>query len=134
MGNTFSMAEWIGYYSRKRVVHQWTQLHLLSTVPCRRVLEIGPAKGLVTAMLVNAGYEVETLDRLPRDFAAPDTRHIEADITALTGSEIAGYDAILCCETLEHVDWNETAGVLAAFRASGAGYLIVSAPYQGLQV
>src|SRR5579863_1606246 len=71
-----SLAQWIQYYSRKRIVHQWTQLHLLNTVPCQRVLEIGPAFGLVTALLVNAGYDVDTLDLMPRAFAQPDVRHI----------------------------------------------------------
>ena len=52
MAESFSLSEWTQYYSRKRIVHQWTQVHLLSTVPCRRVLEIGPAMGLVTALLV----------------------------------------------------------------------------------
>src|SRR5207248_1630931 len=56
-------AEWLAYYSRKRIIHQWTQLHLLGTTDCNSVLEIGPALGLVTSLLVNIGYEVTTLDR-----------------------------------------------------------------------
>jgi hypothetical protein len=134
MQTPFSPAEWLTYYSQKRIVHQWTQLDMLSGVAARRVLEVGPARGLVTAMLANAGYEVETLDREPRAFVWPATRHIEADIQALSGGEIAGYDAILCCETLEHIDWDEVAGVLRAFRASGARYLVVSVPYMAFQV
>src|SRR3954449_7513123 len=101
--NSFSKAEWSEYYSRKRVIHQWTQVDLLNTVPCRRVLEIGPAMGLVTAMLVNPGYEVETLDNRPRSFAHPDIRHIERDLREVRGADLAGFDAILCCETLEHL-------------------------------
>jgi len=129
-----SLAQWIQYYSRKRIVHQWTQVHLLSTVPCQRVLEIGPALGLVTALLVNAGYDVDTLDFMPRAFAQPDVRHVEADLVDVRGSDIAGYDAILCCETLEHLDWSAVGPVLAALRASGAKYLLVSVPYMGFQI
>ncbi|HWD56631.1 MAG TPA: methyltransferase domain-containing protein [Stellaceae bacterium] len=129
-----SPAAWRAYYTEKRVVHQWTQLDMLGRTDARRVLEIGPAQGLVTAMLTNAGYAVDTLDWAPRDFAAPATRHIEADITALSGTEIAGYDAILCCETLEHIDWDEVPRVLAALRRSGARWLLVSVPYMAFQI
>jgi hypothetical protein len=134
MAEPFSPTEWIQYYSRKRIVHQWTQVNLISTVPCRRVLEIGPAMGLVTALLVNAGYEVETLDQVPRSFAQPAVRHLERDLLKVRGSDIAGYDAILCCETLEHLDWPAVGAVLAELRASGAKYLLVSVPYMELQL
>lgn len=130
----FSPALWLAYYSEKRVVHQWTQLDLLVGTDARRVLEIGPAKGLVTAMLINAGYAVDTLDWVPRDFAAPATHHIQADVTTLTGAEIIGYDAILCCEMLEHIDWEKVPGVLAALRAGGARHLVVSVPYMAFQI
>ena len=127
-------AEWIAYYSRKRIVHQWMQAYLLSTIEARRVLEIGPALGLVTAMLVNAGYQVDTLDMAARRFAFPEVRHIEARIEDLRGAEIAGYDAILCCETLEHIAWDAVGPVLQALHASGAGHLIVSVPYMEAQL
>lgn len=134
MDNAFTRDEWITYYSQKRILHQWTQLSLLGRVPCRRVLEVGPAMGLVTALLTNAGYDVTTLDQVERPFARPVAPHLRHDIVALSGPEIAGFDAILCCETLEHLDWSAVGGVLAAFRASGAKYLLVSVPYMGFQL
>jgi SAM-dependent methyltransferase len=134
MDKPVSPATWRAYYTEKRILHQWTQLDLLAGTGARRVLEIGPAYGLVTAMLANAGYEVATLDRVKRVFDSPAGRHIEADVTALSGADIAGYDAILCCETLEHVDWDAVPGVLAALRGSGAKHLIVSVPYHGFQI
>jgi hypothetical protein len=127
-------AEWLAYYSRKRIIHQWTQLHLLGVTDCCTVLEIGPALGLVTSLLVNIGYDVTTLDRGPRPFAYPNVPHLEKDICELRSDEIAGYDAILCCETLEHVEWGRVGSVLTTFRESGAKYLIVSVPYMGFQV
>jgi hypothetical protein len=133
-GNAFSREEWIAYYSRKRIVHQWTQVQLLSTVPSRRVLEIGPAMGLVTALLVNAGYEVETLGELPRGFAEPAVRHIRAKLEEVRPADIAGFDAILCCETLEHCAWADVGPVLATLRQSGAKYLVVSVPYMAFQL
>ena len=134
MANAFTRQQWSAYYSRKRIVQQWMQLHLLDEIECAKVLEVGPAMGLVTSLLVNAGYEVHTLDWVPRAFGYPDVPHIERDICALRGDEIAGYDAILCCETLEHIDWRQVGGVLKAFRASGARYLVVSVPYMAFQV
>lgn len=126
--------DWNAYYTRKRIVQQWMQLHLLGTINCQKVLEVGPALGLVTSLLANAGYDVHTLDRAPRAFAYPDVPHLEKDICDLRGDEIAGYDAILCCETLEHIDWHRVGAVLSAFRASGAKYLVVSVPYMAFQV
>ncbi|HZT89577.1 MAG TPA: class I SAM-dependent methyltransferase, partial [Stellaceae bacterium] len=129
-----SPTEWLGVYSRKRIIHQWTQLALLSRVECRRVLEVGPGLGLATAMLANAGYEVETLDHVPPRFAHPRVPHIVQDLAELSGEAIAGYDAILCCETLEHLAWDKVPAALQAFRASGARHLIVSVPYAAFQL
>ena len=133
-GNTFTREEWIDYYSKKRITHQWTQLHLLGLVPCQRVLEIGPSMGLVTALLSNAGYDVTTLDLQGRSFAYPEVPNLQRELTTLVGSDIAGFDAILCCETLEHLDWDKVGPVLSAFRESGANYLIVSVPYMAFQI
>ena len=127
-------SEWLAYYSRKRIIHQWTQLHLLGATDCYTVLEIGPALGLVTSLLVNIGYHVTTLDRGPRPFAYPNIPHLEKDICGLRSDEIGGYDAILCCETLEHIEWERVGSVLATFHESGAKYLIVSVPYMAFQV
>ena len=110
------------------------QVHLLGSLECERVLEVGPALGLVTSLLVNIGYEVHTLDRVPRAFSDPDVPHHERDICELRADEIAGYDAILCCETLEHVAWEGVGSVLSTFRSSGAKYLIVSVPYMAFQI
>jgi hypothetical protein len=126
--------EWIAYYSRKRIIQQWTQVHLLNTVDCNKVLEVGPALGLVTSLLVNLGYQVHTIDREPRGFEYPDIPHFIKDIKDLRSEEIAGYDAIICCETLEHIEWEHVGSILATFRASGAKYLIVSVPYMALQL
>src|SRR5580692_3081288 len=84
MRSAASSAEWLAVYSRKRVVHQWTQLALLARIDCRHVLEVGPGLGLVTAMLINAGYTVDTLDRVPPRFAQPVVRHIERDLEWLS--------------------------------------------------
>jgi hypothetical protein len=130
----WSARAWCAYYSRKRVVQQWKQLELLATLDCHKVLEVGPGFGLVTSLMVNSGYEVHTLDVLPRAFAYPAVPHLQKDLREVTGEDIAGFDAILCCETLEHLPWEATGAALSIFRASGARHLIVSVPYMGFQV
>src|SRR5271166_6121345 len=134
MSNSFSIGEWDAYYSRKRIMHQWLQLHLLSTIDCKKVLEIGPGLGLVTSLMVNVGYDVHTVDVVPLRFGYPNVPHLEKDICDLQSDEIAGYDAILCCETLEHVRWDRVGAVLSTFYNSGAKYLIVSVPYMAFQI
>ena len=126
--------EWFRYYSGKRITHQWFQVHLLKDLPIERVLEIGPGLGLVTAMLRHAGFTVTTLDRLaPLDGGAGGP-FIEADLREVPVDRLAGFDAILCCETLEHLPWHAVDGVFAKFRDSGVRYVVISVPYGGLQL
>jgi hypothetical protein len=125
---------WHAYYTEKRIVHQWFQVHLLSALTVRRVLEVGPYHGLVTAMLASAGYEPTTFDITDRPPPVGAVGHIQGDLTALDPAHIRGFDAILCCETLEHLPWGEVGGVLSAFAASGTPYLVMSVPYEGAQI
>ena len=124
-------AEWHRYYSPKRSAHQHMQLELLGRIPARRVLEIGPYLGYVTALLDNAGYAVETLDFGPRAFARPDVPHHDVDLTTLAPGTLTGFDAILCCETLEHIPWETAQATLRTLAATGSRFLIVSVPWSG---
>lgn len=126
--------EWFRYYSEKRIAHQWLQVHLLAGLEVERVLEIGPGLGLVSAMLANAGFTVTTLDIAPTPHQSARINHIEADLRTLDASDIADFDAIVCCETLEHLAWQEVDRTLAVFRDSGARHVMISVPYQGLQI
>ncbi len=127
-------ARWHAYYSEKRIVHQWLQVDLLKSLPVAKILEIGPYLGAVTALLSNAGYQVTTLDiegDRPRHGAVG---HIRADVRRLDIAALQGFDALLCCETLEHLPFAEVPGVLANFHATNAPYLILSMPYEGPQL
>ncbi len=127
--------EWFRYYSEKRIVHQWFQVHLLAGLDdVEKVLEVGPNLGLVTALLVNAGFAVTTLDLVAPQHGLAGVGHIEADLRQVEPEALAGFDCILCCETLEHLPWDEVDGVLASFAASAVPHLIVSLPYQGFQL
>ncbi len=124
---------WHGYYSEKRITHQWLQVALLQDLPIRTVLEIGPYLGLVTAMAASAGYGVTTLDIEAQSQGIGSERHIQADIRELDPETIRGFDAILCCETLEHIHWDRLDSVLQRLAAAGAPWLIISVPYEGFQ-
>lgn len=125
---------WFGYYTEKRVPHQWMQVSLLRDLSVRRILEVGPYLGLVTAMLDNAGYDVTTLDITPRHFESPDVAHIRADLTTTPAQRLSGFDLILCCETLEHLTWEQAGKVLRMMAATDARWLITSVPYEGTQL
>lgn len=124
---------WHEYYSEKRITHQWLQVALLQHLPVRSVLEIGPYLGLVTAMAASAGYDVTTLDIEAQSQGIGSMRHIQADIRAIDAEKIHGFDAILCCETLEHIHWAKLDSVLSLLAAAGAPWLILSVPYEGFQ-
>jgi len=125
---------WHAYYTEKRIVHQWFQVHLLSQLKVKRVLEVGPYLGLVTAMLASAGYEVTTFDVTDKAPPVGARGHVQGNLLALDPARIRGFDAILCCETLEHLPWSQVGGVLAALAASGTPYLVMSVPYEGAQI
>ncbi len=126
-------AIWHAYYSEKRIAHQWLQVDLLKDLKVQTVFEIGPYLGLVTAMAASAGYAVTTLDIEAQSEGIGSTRHIQADIRDVAPEDIQGFDAILCCETLEHIDWQKLDSVLRNIAAAGAPWLILSVPYEGFQ-
>ncbi len=133
MTDSIFRERWHEYYSEKRIVHQWFQVHLLEDLPVRTVLEIGPYLGLVTAMLASAGYQVTTLDVEPSSPGVGAAGHVQADLRELDPVLIRGFDCILCCETLEHIHWDKLDQVLARLAAAGAPWLVLSVPYEGLQ-
>ncbi len=93
------------------------------------ILEVGPGLGLVSLMLHNSGYQVTTVDYLSNQYPHPDIKFIKREIMDLKENEISGYDCIICCETLEHLLWQDVDIVLNKFFASGCEWLLVSVPY-----
>ncbi len=127
--------EWFRYYSEKRISHQWLQVHLLKDLKnINSVLEIGPGLGLVSSMLHNANYNVTTVDYLPNQYPHNDIDFIQKKILDLTVEEISGFDCIICCETLEHLLWDDVDKVLTKFFSSKCEWLLISVPYQAFQL
>ncbi len=125
---------WHEYYSEKRIAHQWLQVALLRDLQVRSVLEIGPYLGLVTAMAASAGYEVTTLDIEAQSNGIGARQHIQANILEVDPDTVQGFDAILCCETLEHIHWDNLESLLTRLAAARAPWLILSVPYEGFQL
>lgn len=130
----YDRERWHAYYTEKRIVHQWFQVDLLKDLEVRNVLEIGPYFGLVSAILANAGYQVTTLDIASEPPEPGVIRHICADLREVRPEQMAGHDAIICCETLEHIPWQEISEVLSRIAASAVPWLIVSVPYAAFQL
>ena len=126
--------EWIRYYSKKRIYEQLLQVQMLQGLPIDTILEIGPYYGFVTAMLDNAGYQVTTMDMIPRSFERPDRPHIEMDLTNVDIEKLKGFDCIMCCATLEHIHFDQAQATLRTFRDTGARYVLISVPFQGTQL
>lgn len=128
------LKEWHDYYSAKRLGHHSVQLDLIGRHHRGgKILEIGPGFGLLTAALANAGYDVTVLDVVDRRFDSPAVPALMRELTTLRAGELDPYDMVVCCETLEHLYWDQVNGVLAALNRAGRT-LIVSVPYEAFQV
>ena len=99
--------QWHAYYSHKRIGHQWLQVDLLKDLDVKNILEIGPYLGLVTAMLASAGYSVTTLDIDSNSKGIGAKSHINGDISSIQTHKLSGFDAVICCEMLEHIKWQD---------------------------
>lgn len=126
--------EWFRYYSEKRIGHQWLQVHLLRDIEkIKSVFEVGPGLGLVSSMLHNAGYKVTTLDYLPSQNLHSDITSVQSEIAKVSAEVFENFDCIICCETLEHLYWDDVDKILEKFYKSKVPWVILSVPYQGFQ-
>ena len=71
-----------------------------------------------------------TLDIEAQSHGIGSESHIQADIRNVDPKAIQGFDANLCCETLEHIHWQKLDSVLQRIAAAGAPWLILSVPYE----
>lgn len=85
-------------------------------------------------MLANAGYEVTTLDIENRSPGIGAKAHIAADLRELDPATLPEADALICCETLEHIAWDAIDDVLRRLARSRIPWLILSVPFEGTQI
>ena len=88
-----------------------------------RILEIGPGAGVVTYLLRKAGRRVDTLDHDPE--LKPD---IVASLLDIPVADDA-YDAVLCCQVLEHLPWEKFPIALAELKRVTKSHIILSLPH-----
>lgn len=127
--------EWARYYGPKRMRQMIMQVQMLAGVEVESVLEIGPYYGFTTALLDNAGFEVTTADLNEEPaFWNPSRPHFQMDVAAPDVEAMKGFDAIMCCATLEHIPFEKSAAAMRAFREANPKYALVSVPYRSWQI
>jgi hypothetical protein len=89
----------------------------------RTVLEIGPGNGLVSYLLRRAGIHVETLDHDPA--LSPD--HV-ASLLEIP-SEKGAYEAVLCCQVLEHLPWDVFPAAMREVSRVARNSLVIGLPH-----
>lgn len=123
--------EFFRYYGKKRAHHQHMQLTMLEQ-PAKEGLthltEIGSFLGYATGLFLAAGFKVRTVDFCSGILGELKTDHVEKNAEAITADDLKGSEIIVCCETLEHLEWDVAVRQIKVFKDSGAKYLLVSVP------
>lgn len=125
--------EFFRYYNAKRARHQHRQVSMLEKPAYegkKNLTEIGSLFGYATGLFQAAGFAVTTIDVKPDMLGELRSRHINKDILQIDESDLAGTEIIVCCETLEHIKWEQAVDRIALFHKSGASYLLISVPYR----
>lgn len=111
------------YNSKERICSFWHQLDEMLTLDAETVLEIGPGSGIVTDWLQRAGISVTTLD-IDSALGA----EVEASITERLPFEDNSFDAVLCCQVLEHIPFDEIGKALREIRRVSRLGTVISLP------
>lgn len=129
-------SEFFRYYNHKRIQHQLKQLDMLREVPNSRLTEIGSYLGFATALFLAAGFKVQTIDAGPKKVLGEiiPEKHIQKNILDMTPEDLSGQEIIVCCETLEHLNFTEVENVLNTFRRSTAEWLLISVPHRCMSI
>jgi len=117
-----------GYYKRKkynsleRFISYFYQIDSIESLPgVKTVFEIGPGSKLVSNELKKLGYEVTTCD-----FDKSLEPDIVCDVRDLPKDK--KYDAILACQILEHVPYDDFEKTLVDLAEITNKYVVISLP------
>jgi len=111
-----------GYCKPQRFASYSYQINEILNCGAKSVLEIGPGNGVVTYLLRKAGIAVDTLDHDPA--LNPDIVASILELPLLAKS----YDAILCCQVLEHLPWDMFPIALSEIKRVVRKNIIISLP------
>jgi SAM-dependent methyltransferase len=110
------------YNTKERLCSYWHQVDEALRMQARTVLEVGPGAGVVTHWLRRAGVEVTTVDHDPE--LNPD---LTASVTAMPVGDHS-FDAVVCCQVLEHLRWEEAEAAIAELARVVRTGVILSLP------
>ena len=117
-----------GYMSPRRWSSYAIQIREAMLMKPERILEIGPGNGIVSNVLKNMGFDVQTLDfdnRLGADYIASITD--EKFAKSMEGK----FDVIIACQVLEHIRYEDFPKALRNMRMM-ASSVILSLPHTEL--
>jgi len=112
----------IDYLVTKRLFSYGHQLHATLSFRPESVLEVGIGSGLVAASLRAAGVKVSTLDLKPDH--SPDYVGSVLDMPV----ESESVDVAVCCQVLEHLDFQDFSKALRELRRVARKGLVLSLP------
>lgn len=110
------------YSNKKRIFSYAHQVSCLIDEEVREILEIGPGPGLVTEMLRLLNFKVTTMDVSPDVHA-----DVQADIREIPFRKNS-FDAVLCCQVLEHLPFSDFTKALALIRKVARKSAVISLP------
>ena len=114
-----------GYDSWRRFIDYWFQIESVLETKAKKVLEIGVGNKTVSDYLKRVGLQVTTCD-----FAADLKPDVLADVRKLPFKDNT-FDAVLCCEVLEHIPFADFATALSQLNKVTKRWAIISLPYSG---
>lgn len=120
--NEYSFARYVHY---GRWASYWHQIDAVLKSAPRRVLIVGKGDGIVAEILKRHVGEVRTLDI--ESSLQPD---IVASVEAMP-LESGSFDAVLCCEVLEHLPFEKFEAALAELARVARRHVVVSLPHFG---
>jgi SAM-dependent methyltransferase len=120
--------DWATYDVKPRWNSYWHQIDEVLKSGARSCLEIGTGSGVVRDVLRRMGVAVTVVD-------IDDALGVDrvGDVRSLPAAD-GEFDAVLCCQVLEHLPWPEVPVAAAELRRVCSGHAIVSLPQSGSDV
>lgn len=116
---------WARYVSKPRWASYWHQITEILSSEAKTCLVIGKGDGVVGTVLRHHGVAVTTCDL--REILGPDA---VTDVRAL-GFRDAAFDAVLCAQVLEHLEFRELDRCLSELGRVAKRRLLVTLPDSG---
>jgi len=108
-------------------IHE-TVVHILTSLPTGRLLDVPAGEGALSIRLAEAGFAVSACDLYPQIFVPPHIEIRRGDLSEVLPYGDAAFEYVVCLEGLEHIE-NPHQAVREFHRVlAPGGHLIVSIP------